>query len=73
MEVSDCGEKQANVNQLGNPKVVLSKVIRVRGLAVFASPCGLMESTTVELEGLGMGGRHPFPNHLLSSFFLQVY
>lgn len=59
MEVSDCGKKQANINQLGNPKLMLSEVIGVRGFAVFASSHSPMESTVAGQEGLGMGGSHP--------------
>lgn len=73
MEVSDCGKKQANINQLGNPKLVLSKVIGVRGFAGFASARSPTESTAAGREGLGMGGSRPFHNRLLSSFLLQVY
>jgi len=73
MEVSNCGKKQANINQLGNPKLVLSKVIGVRGFAVFASPRSPAESAAAGKRAWGWVEAVPFDNCMLPSFFLQVY
>lgn len=71
-------KKQADINQLGNPKLVLWEVTGVRGfcrICIRMLPDG--EHRGGAKGGLGVGGSRPpsitvcFPLFLL--FFLQVY